>query len=135
MSSDGVSLGNYNKFCGNLKEGFILYNVDSTNLWGEYLLVANVTAIRLNGLKTYTVLMIGLKKEENKFIPYNLSIKMTPDYASNIPFLKYVGKCEFRLIPDLQNVEVSTGLIAAYGSTDLHKFASKLAAIEDAIYE
>ena len=120
------SLNVYNDFCRNLKEGYILYNVDSTNSWGDYFLVVNVAKVNTSGIQTYTALLLGLKKEGEKFVPRNSRIRLTPDCATNVPFLKYVGKCSYRLIPEIEDVEVNIGLAAVYGSTDLHKFASNL---------
>ena len=117
-----TDLNVYNNFCKNLAEGYILYNVDSTNGWGEYFVVVNIATVRLQGLKTYTALLIGLKKEDGKFYPRNTRIKITPDYAKNVPFLKYVGRCRFKLIPELTDVEVNAGLVAVYGTVDLRKF-------------
>ena len=119
-------IGNYNGFCKNLTEGCILYNIDSTNLWGDYLLVASISIVRIGSHKTYTVLLLGLKKEGTSYVPRNLCIKLTPDYAKNVPFLKYVGHCKFKLIPELSNMDINTGLVAAYGSIDLHKYTTKL---------
>ena len=127
MNKDSnTGLSDYNTFCQNLLTGNILYNIDSTNLWGEYLLVVNITPIRFYDVKTYTVFLIGLKKQEGKYVPYNLCISMTPDYARYIPFLKPVGYCKFSLLPVLEDVDVNLGLVTVYGNTDLHKFASKL---------
>ena len=127
MNFEGnIDLDSYNSFCGNLREGYILYNIDSTNQWGDYLLVANVATVRVKGIETYTCMLLGLKKEDNRFVPRNCRIKLTPDYAGNIPFLKYVGKCDFTIVPVVENVEVNLGLVTVYGTIDLHKFAEKL---------
>ena len=127
MSTDSnTGLSEYNGFCKDLRAGNILYNIDSTNLWGEYLLVVNVTALRINGIKTYTVFLTGLRKKEGKYVPYDLSISLTPDYARYIPFLKPVGYCKFSLHPAIEDVNVNVGLVTVYGNTDLHKFATKL---------
>lgn len=127
MNDDGnTRLNAYNVFCQDLRAGHVLYNMDSTNLWGDYLLVANVTIIRIGDIKTYTVLLIGLKKEDGAYYPRNLSISLTPEYANRIPFLKHVGYCRFNLIPVIDDVNINTGLVAIYGNTDLHKFTTKL---------
>lgn len=122
----GTGIEDYNRFCGNLHEGYVLYNIDSTNSWGDYLLVANIAKVVLGEHKTYTVMLLGLRKEGSRFLPRNTRIKLTPEYARNIPFLKYVGKCSYSLVPDLSNVEVNIGLAAVYGETDLRKYARKL---------
>jgi hypothetical protein len=120
------SMAIYNDFCKNLKEGYILYNVDSTNSWGDYFLVVNVAKVCINKIMTYTALLLGLRKDKDKFVPRDSRIKLTPDCATNVPFLKYIGKCSYRLIPEIKDVEVNIGLAAVYGSTDIHKFASSL---------
>ena len=130
MVGDGqqlnTSLEEYNKFCNNLAEGCILYNIDSTNMWGDYFLVANISPVRIGEMKTYTALLLGLKKDKNRFLPVNRKIKLTPDCAGNVPFLKYVGRCKFSIIPELSEVEVNIGLATVYGQTDLRKFTEKL---------
>lgn len=120
------TLNIYNDFCRNLKEGNILYNVDYTNHWGEYLLVANIATFIFEGMKTYTALLIGLKKEGSKLTPYNLRIKFTPEHIDHIPFLKYVGRCDYQLVPKIENLELNLGLATIYGSIDLHKYTKKL---------
>ena len=124
--NSNVDIDAYNKFCSNLQEGYILYNIDSTNLWGDYLLVVNITSLKFSNVSTYSVLLIGLKKEKGKLKTRNLRIKLTPEYAKNIPFLKYIGCCKFNLIPELSDVDINVGLVAVYGQTDLHKFATNL---------
>lgn len=116
----------YNSFCSNLKEGYIIYNIDTTNSWGEYFLVANIATVRLKDTKTYTVMLLGLKKDNKTFIPRNFRIKLTPDYAANIPFLKYVGHCNYRIIPEIKDVELNLGLVTVYGSVDLWRYKEKL---------
>lgn len=121
-----AGLSEYNAFCKGLIEGNILYNMDKTNLWAEYLVVANVIPVRVGNVKTYTVLLLGLRKQNGKYTPINQRISLTPDYARHTPFLKVVGYCKYRLLPEMTDVEVNVGLAAVYGSTDLHKFATKL---------
>ena len=121
-----TGMGAYNDFCRNLTEGSILYNLDSTNSWGDYLLVANKQVIHAGNDQTYTLLLLGLKKENGQYKPRNLRISMTPDYAKHIPYLKYVGTCKFELLPVISEVNVSVGLVSIYSNTDLRKFTQKL---------
>lgn len=124
--TDNDSLKQYNDFCRNLVEGYILYNIDSTNSWGEYLLVGEKFPINISTEKTYAVLLFGLKRKDNKFVFNNTKVKLTPDCAGNIPFLKYIGKCTCTTLPDMENVNVNIGLAVAYGNIDLHKYAERL---------
>ena len=121
-----TGIGAYNDFCRNITEGSILYNVDCTNLWGDYLLVANKAVIRVGNAKTFALLLLGLEKENGHYKPRNLRISMTPDHANRIPFLKYVGYCKFELLPVLNEVNVDVGLVSIFGETDLHKYTQKL---------
>jgi hypothetical protein len=121
-----TDISTYNKFCRSLREGCILYNIDKTNSWGEYFLVANIASIRFAGQRTYSMMLLGLSKKEQGFVPRNLRIKLTPDYARNIPFLKNVGQCNFTLVPEIRDVDVNLGLVAVYGDVNLHKYAQKL---------
>lgn len=126
ITKDSVTMDDYNRFCSSLKEGCILYNVNNTNNWGDYLLVVNISAVKVSEQKTYTVLLLGLKKEKDSLVSRNTRIKLIPDYAQNVPFLKPVGYCDFKIVPILDNVKLNVGLAAVYGSTDLHKFTKNL---------
>lgn len=119
-------LKEYNEFCNNLKDGYILYNLDSTNDWGEYLLAGEKFSLKVEGQKTYAVLLYGIKRKDNKFVFNKTRVKLTPDCAGNVPFLKYIGRCKCTTFPDMSEFNVNVGLMTAYGSTDLHKFAEKL---------
>lgn len=121
-----TGLSEYNSFCKGLKAGHILYNINSMNLWGDYLLVAHVAHIRVGNADTYTALLIGLKKQEGKYVPINLCISLTPDNIEQIPFLKPVGYGKFTLIPMFDNIDINVGLVTVYSQTDLHKLVTKL---------
>lgn len=121
-----TGINEYNAFCRELRAGCILYNINSMNMWGDYLLVAHVTRIRVGNVNTYTVLLLGLKKQEGKYIPRNLCISLTPDCMEQVPFLKPVGYGKFTLVPVFDEVKVDVGLAAVYSQTDLHKFVSSL---------
>lgn len=124
MNND--SLEKYNAFCKNLLEGYILYNIDSTNSWGEYLLVAEKFNIKIGEEKTYAFLLFGMRRKENKFVFSDIRVKLTPDCAQNIPFLKYIGRCKCNTFPNMSELKVNMGLAVAYSNTDLHKYAEKL---------
>ena len=124
--TSSICIEEYNTFCSSIKVGSILYNINSTNYWGEYLLVADKVTIKIDNLKTYTILLLGLSKEGSNYKPRELSITLTPDDANNVPFLKPVGYCTFKLVPQLNKISVDKGLIAAYSDIDLHKYANRL---------
>lgn len=126
MNAGSSELSEYNSFCRELKAGNVLYNLNSTNMWGEYLLVVNVAAVKVGESRTYTVMLLELRRQDGKFVPGNTCVSMTPDYADNIPFLRYVGHCKFSLVPLLEDVNINIGLATVYGNTDLHKFTTKL---------
>lgn len=121
-----INLTDYNNFCKSLHEGSILFNIDKTNYWGDYFLVANIATVVFKGIKTYSMLLLGLRKKGKDFVSRNCRIKITPEYAKNIPFLKYVGYCNFTLIPEIKDINVNLGLATVYGEMDLHKYAKKL---------
>ena len=123
MSSN--SLEKYNDFCKNLMEGYILYNLDSTNSWGEYLLVGEKFNIKVGNEKTFAFLLFGIKRKESKFVFSNTKVKLTPDCAGNVPFLKYIGRCKCNTFPDMSEINVNMGLAVAYSNTDLHRYAEK----------
>ena len=126
MTDDGTGIKEYNAFCKELKAGHILYNVNPMNRWGDYLLVAHITHIRIEGIDTYTVLLIGMKKAEGRYFPINLCIALTPENMDQVPFLKHVGYGKFTLVPVFEEVKVDVGLATVYSQTDLHKFVTKL---------
>lgn len=115
----------FNNFCENLSEGDILYNLDYTNKWGEYLLVLTKADIKVGDNKTYYVLLSGLKKEDGKLKPVNTRINLTPKMADSTHFLKPVGSCAFNLNPQLENEFVNKGLIAMYERTNLEDYVSR----------
>lgn len=121
-----IRLEDYNEFCKELREGTILYNVNSSNMWGDYLLVVSITRIRVCDVTTYTVLLLGMKKQEGKYIPRGTCISLTPESMEHISFLKHVGYCKFTLIPAISDINVSTGLATVYSQTDLRKFVTNL---------
>lgn len=126
ITCENIGLREYNKFCKDLKAGSILYNINSLNNWGEYLLAINVDYVKFSDFSTYTVLLLGLKKEDGKYTSRDFCISLTPDHRAQIPFLKYVGYSKFKLIPVLDDVNVNVGLVARFSQVDLHEFAQKL---------
>lgn len=125
-NSANTSLGAYNDFCKDLREGSVLYNIDPTNMWGDYLLVVNKSIIRVGNAKTYSVLLLGLKKEDGVYKTRNMRISLTPDYAPYVSYLKHVGFCKFELLPVLKDTDIKAGLVAAYSNVDLHQFTKRL---------
>ena len=121
-----ATIQEFNDFCSSLTEGTVLYNIDKTNGWGEYLMVINVSKITLDSIDTYSVLLLGLHKEGDTFKAKNLKITLTPDYSDNIPYLRCVGNCEFILNPCISQISINKALTIVYGDTDLSKFSKKL---------
>lgn len=117
-----IGIEEYNGFCRELRAGNILYNTNSTNHWGEYLLVVHVTHVK----DTYAILLMGMEKTEGQYRTRNLCVSLTPDNMKQVPFLKHVGYCKFTLTPILDNVHVDVGLATVYSQTDLHKFVTNL---------
>ena len=126
MTENKTGINEYNAFCKELMAGHILYNLNAMNLWGDYLLVAHVSHIRVGDVDTYTALLIGLRKQDGKYIPRNSCIALTPDNAEQVPFLKHVGYGKFTLTPVFDSIDINVGLATVYSQTDLHKFVSKL---------
>lgn len=121
------TISQYNDFCKEIKEGDILYNIDSTNLWGDYLVVASKAVFTLGTVKTYYMLLIGLDKESsNAFKTNNCRINLTPDKADNTSYLKRIGHCKFTVELKMDNVQTNKGLMCIYEGTDLLKYYSKI---------
>lgn len=121
-----ASLEEYNKFCKGLKEGDVLYNINKTNRWGEYLLVANITRIAIDNFHTYTILFLVLKRERKDFVFCNLKIRFNPEHAGNISYFKYIGHINFRLVPVFDDINVNMGLVTVYSNTDLRRYSKGL---------
>lgn len=126
MNDNKTGIEEYNAFCKELRVGNILYNLNSMNLWGDYLLVAHITRVKVGNTNTYTVLLIGMKKQDGQYVAKNLCISLTPDNMEQIPFLKHVGYSKFTLVPMFSEININVGLATVYSQTDLHKFVSKL---------
>lgn len=118
----------YNLFCKNLQEGDILYNLDNTNSWGEFFLVATKAAITIGKLKTWCLLLIGMKEKDKQFVPSNTRVHLTPDKSDNTAYLKKVGYCKFEFSVTILNDKVNRGLVVVYQETDLWKYAHKIQA-------
>ncbi len=126
IAGSKVGLKEYNEFCKGLKAGSILYNINTSNNWGEYLHVVNVDRIQYNNLTIYTVLLLGIKKEEGKYISRDFIVSLTPDLGDHISFLKYVGYSKFTLVPVLEDIKINVGLVARFSQIDLHEYAQNL---------
>lgn len=124
MSTD---IGSYNSFCKNIVEGDILYNLNYTNLWAEYLLVVSIITVTLNNTKTYTVLLLGMKKNGDTFEFLNQNIRLSPDNADNIHYLKPVGYCKYTLSTVISSCTINKGMETIYKNTDLWQFKEKIA--------
>lgn len=118
-------LAEFNRFCKNLHEGDILYNINSTNLWGEYLLVAAKATVRFVGQKSYFIFLLGLKKCGNTFTSNNVRINFSFDKMGNLPFLKPVGFCRYSITPSFGDTAINNGLVVMYSNVDLQKYTRK----------
>ena len=117
-------LAEFNKFCKNLNEGDILYNLGNTNNWGEYLLVAAKATVRFVGQKSYFIFLLGLKKYNGTYASNNVRINFSFDKMSNMPFLKPIGFCKYSIIPSFNSINISSGLVVMYSNVDLKKYIS-----------
>ena len=126
MTEKRTGIDEYNEFCRKLRKGVILYNINPSNFFGEYLLVAHITHVVIDSSDTYTVLLLGMKRQDGKYIPTNSQTSLTPENMEQISFLKHVGCSKFTLVPVFDEINVNLGLITVYSQTDLHKFTSKL---------
>jgi hypothetical protein len=113
----------YNKFCSELKEGDILYNINKPNGWGEYLLVANKTCLLINDILTWTILFVGLSPE---YEDNNTRINLTPENADNISFLKKIGHCKFSMVCSIGYRSINENLLKTYKNTSLWRYAGKI---------
>lgn len=126
MKKDAAKLKEYNDFCKALRPGNILYNINYTNLWGEYLLVAQVAHIIVRDVDTYNVMLLGLKKQDKDYVSKETCVFLTPDSADQIPFLKYVGYSHFTMTPTFSEINVNSGLASIYSQMDLHELLDRL---------
>lgn len=114
---------NYNVFCKTIKEGDILYNMNKSNKWGELLLVAAKSAIVINDLETYSLLLLGLNSKDNLITTNGQRVDFTPQLASAIPYLRNVGHCKYEFFAEMKDFNVNFGMIVVCKDTDLKKYA------------
>jgi len=116
----------YCAFCNTLKVGDLLYNINSANAWGEYLLVATKANVYVDCEKTPYVMLLGLQDRKGEFTFNNKRIDFTLELDNMIPFLKVVGKCKFELRPIIIKCIPIKELLALYKSIDPWKYAQKI---------
>lgn len=116
----------YNEFCRSVNEGDILYNIDSTNCWGDYLLVAAKAPIKVRNAKSWFILLLGLDLKDDKLITTSVRINLTPDEMQSTYYLKYVGYCKYSLTPTIYNSTIVEALKNTYKNIDLWKYSKKL---------
>lgn len=125
MDNEELDFTQYNRFCKGLCEGDILYNMDNTNLWGDYFLVSVKVPITVGKEKTWFILLLQMEKQESGFVTTTTHINLTPSKVSHTPFLKYVGHCKYTITSSIENSQVNDGLLAIYKDQDLWKYAKQ----------
>ena len=116
----------YNRLCKQFHEADILYNLDITNMWGEYLLVAAKSIFKMDGIKFYYIMLLGLDKTEDGFKPNNLKISLAPEKLENLSYLKPIGTCKFRVVSEIESTDINTELEENYKNIDPWKYNSRL---------
>lgn len=124
----------FNEFCKQLHTGDLIYNINSSNAWGEYLMVATKANIIIGKEKSYYIMFFGLRKDGEAFSFNDKKIDFTLNLDGEIPFLKVVGKCEFELKPAIIRAFSRKELIAIYKGMDLRKY-TKTANVRKARYK
>lgn len=112
-------LAEYNNFCSSLKEGDILYNLNTSNRWGSLFLVSAKITISTENADTFALLLLSLKLENDYLHTDGKRIDITPQMVYSVPFLKVVGHCEYSLIPDIDKCKINKGLLTAFQNTDI----------------
>ena len=113
----------YNGFCSILSEGDLLVNMNKSNGWGEYLIVALKATFIVANQDSYFCLLMGAKVDKNNVSTTGYHIYFTPDKASMVPFLRKVGHCDFELTPVIKGSTVNKGLIAMYSSVNAWNYS------------
>lgn len=113
----------FNEYCKTLHEGDILYNIDSTNLWGEYLIVLVKHQVRTENGSTWFVMLSGARREKDSFRPTSLKVYLSPDKIGSCEYLKYIGHCKVTVTPEFGMGVVNKGLVAVYKGTDLWRYS------------
>lgn len=119
MAGDTVTkLAYFNDFCKDTKEGDVLYNLDSTNSWGRYLLVVIKSVMCIDSQRTSFLTLFGLEKDEDgKLTPKGTRIDLTFDKVSSLPYLKRIGHCKYFLTPVLVEERMNENLEKFYKAT------------------
>jgi hypothetical protein len=126
MIDSTLSLEEYNEFCRSIIEGNILFNLNFSYWQTKFLLVTNITPVKVGDIQTYTVTMLGLEKKDKSFIPLDIRVRLSPNDTKNIPFLKIVGMCKFKLNPEMVDTKVNLGLVTVFSNIDLRQYTKKL---------
>ena len=115
----------FTAFCRERHEGEILYNLDSTNLWGEYLLIVSKIKFKVNGTTTYCLILHSVTLKDHTLIPLNRRIDFSSEMANSVPFLKPVGFCKFELNPHFTKVDINLPLIVTYKNQDIWDYTKR----------
>ena len=121
VKSEPTKIPSFIEFLKKISEGDILYNINPTSHWGEYLLVAAKSIFREKGYSTGFILLTGLKKDEDNFVPTTTRIYFSSSKSSYIPYLKKIGWCKFQLMPVIKEEKVNEKLTMIYKSIELKK--------------
>lgn len=113
----------YIEFCKNIREGDILCDVGGTNISSELLLVAGKITIIIGDIETYSLILLGMKKQNDKIVPDGKRVDITPQKVAFARFLKLVGHCEYSLVAVVDNYRVNTGLVVSYKDADMKNFS------------
>lgn len=114
-------LSSYNAFCSTLHEGDILKNLNTSNGWGEFLLVAGKSMVS----DTYSVLLMGLERNEGVFMGNGNSIYLNPDKLEHTSYLRYVGAGKFSFRPVVYDVKLDERLMNVCGRLNVRKVGRK----------
>lgn len=123
--AERLKINKFNTFCSDLRVGDVIYNIDNTNLWGDFLVVAVKAPIRYLSIKTWYILLLGVDRKEEGFESNNVRIDLTVNKAGNVDFLKVIGRCKIKLIPQIENQNIHNGLLVTYKDVGLRKYSER----------
>lgn len=119
-------LSAFNEFCMEHREGDILLNLSTNNLWGKYLLVTAKSLLCADTVRVGYLMLMSLERSPSgELRPTGKRVDLTYDKADNINYLKKVGFCRYSITPTIGECRTNYSLVKRYQGMNMHKFSAK----------
>lgn len=126
MAGEIIKLSTFNEFCTEHKEGDILLNLSTNNLWGKYLLVTAKSLLCADSVRVGYLMLMSLERSPSgELKPTGKRVDLTFDKANNINYLKKVGFCRYSITPTIVECKTNFNLVKRYQGMNMAKFSAK----------